>query len=163
MCVCIFVVGVVVFNLYYKVLGESIIFPFQHCIHHKIDLFRCRRNENQTSPIYLLIYFGVDKSRARMAYGMVKKFVFEDDISHIQMEHSYVHLFYITAVGASVQSGISLFSGSSRASLLWLSFSTFILCLSIMADTKLHSDEGRMITAREDEVRNFLRDRRFTK
>lgn len=63
-------IGVVIFNVYYKFLGELFIFPFQHKLHYLLDRRIGWTGENSTSPIYLLMYYGVKRSRAREAYGL---------------------------------------------------------------------------------------------
>ncbi len=156
------IIGAVVFNLYYSILGELILFPAQHYIHHMFD--RCLGNidDQQTSPIYLLKFYGVKRSRVREAYGVVKSHIFKEDKIHTQLAHAQLHAIYITALSFITEAAVLIYKGSPKFYWYFL-LALITLVAAFVSDTIQHAKEGHYIQTYKSDVIDVLKERRFIK
>lgn len=152
--------GIGIYTVYFRVVGELLLFPFQHLFHYLLDAAMLKDKENRTSTIGLLVGYGVPILRAREAYESIKDMYFsrhERTIMHI--DHGELHILYITA---TITMGFYVISAeymgnSASPHYLWVATVSYFSAL--IGDTRQHSKESAVIRKQKDEVTKFLSER----
>ncbi|HEX9670795.1 MAG TPA: hypothetical protein VGC93_15085 [Thermoanaerobaculia bacterium] len=149
-------IGVGIYVLYFKVVGEFLIYPLQHALHRLVDYARGRRAAFSTSSVAYLGYLGVRFGHRRAAYEAIKAFFFEGKARRrIQLAHGELHVLYLTAVEAAAAA--SYLAGHKRPYTHWLWSAAIVFGAAIVADTRQHMIEASMLRAHDpEEVQQFL-------
>lgn len=150
-----FGIGIGVYSIYFRIIGELIIFPFQHLIHFFFDSFRNINNSGST--IRILISYGVPIMKCRMAYQALKENFFVDDLhKELQISHGEIGVLYITSVIMFFSYFIILYiNGFASFAYLYLSIGMFVP--GLISDTIQHSKEAHLLKVYEENVIEFLR------
>jgi hypothetical protein len=151
-------IGFVIFIFYRYLIGEFIIFPLQHLIHHLFDKILGKSSEKTTSSIYFLKYLGVAKGIRRDAYTSIRDAFINDKIrARWDLIHGEIHALYITSI---IFIGVSLFLNLNEVFItnwIWMFIGIVAIGAAFIADTHQHIVETRMIKALDrNGLINFL-------
>jgi hypothetical protein len=153
--ICV-VLGIGIYTIYFRVLGNFFIFPLQHVIHYLIDLILRRSPEARTSSVGLIIGYGVPKKCARIAYHKVRDKFFTGRYQiEIQLSHGELHVLYITAV-ITLGSYIILNSHGLSPTPIYMYASASCFIAALIGDTHQHAVEAALVKAKQSEVKEFL-------
>ncbi|MEM1308782.1 MAG: hypothetical protein AAGF98_04645 [Cyanobacteria bacterium P01_H01_bin.153] len=155
------VIGIGIYTIYYRILGELLIFPFQHILHILLDVVTTKDPGKRSSTIGLLVHYGVPLNRCRSAYDSLKGVLFEGrDASEIQVSHGELHVLYLSSlITLAAFWGIQFFKGNASSLYVVISIVSFISAL--IADTLQHSREALVFKANQAEVVSLLKERGF--
>ena len=149
-------VGLGIYSFYFKVLGEFVLFPFQHAVHMLADVLRSKRGERRTSPIGQLLHFGVPVFDVRSAYDRVRIRLYEGhDSTEVQIAHGEIHVLYITSVILAVAYASATYLGKSPSE-LYIYIAAASLAASLISDTRQHSTEAKRFRRRIPDIRRYL-------
>lgn len=164
-------VGSGVFGIYFRVLGSLILFPLTHWLHRGFDRLLARTKvDTVTSTIGYLRRLGVRKPEA--AYLAVKDTFapvrstgplgLDATANDVRFFHAHgeVHFLYLTTV-VTFFAGVFITFFRSTPGLPWFVASVVSYIGAVVADIRLHSEETAQMRDSEEELRDFLRERRF--
>ncbi len=159
-----FAIGIGIYAFYFNVIGEFILYPFQHTLHFLLDLIWRKTGQNHTCDIAYLGYLGVPIGLRRQAYETLKSEFYElERRRRIQLAHGEIHVLYLTFVELIVV-GIYLVFHQSIPHAPFLFASLIVYFGALIADIKQHSIEAHLLKAyNEKELRKFLIKRGFIK
>ena len=159
--IIIFVLGIGVYSVYFRVLGEFVIYPIQHILHHLFfDLGR-KAPTARSSPVGLMVGYGVSKWHARAAYMRVRdEFFTKKHQIEIQVAHGELHVLYITAT-VSLCAFFILKSRGLLPSVIYLIVSGLFFVFALMGDTRQHTTEAVYIRKKEAKIKEFLQEEGF--
>lgn len=155
--------GVGIYTFYFKILGELILYPFQHRLHAAWDRVRKLSGAKHSCDMAYLGYLGVRSlALQRAAYEDIKASFYEAEARRrIHLEHGELHILYLTAVEFAAFS-LYLWIGdlwpTQRSQGLFFSVTAIVSYLgALLADTRQHSRETQMLKAcGEPRIRDFL-------
>lgn len=152
-----FVVGIGVFTIYSKIIGELFLFPFQHAVQHLIDKMQKKTSRTGSSPVWLLRSYGVSAQHARRAYTKVRGVVYKGQENiDIQVSHGELHVLYLTAVSLVVASMLLRYLGN-EPSPFYIAVASIVYLAALVVDTKQHAIEAACFIEKSDEVKNYLK------
>lgn len=153
--------GIGIFSIYFRIIGELILYPLQHCIHILLDFCIRRRGDKQSSTVGLLVHYGVPILRCRDAYQTIKdEFFKKRERTEMQFSHGEIHVVYLTSVITMVAYFVVNYT-KGQASKLYIFISVVSLIAAIISDTRQHSKEAYRIRAEKNAVIKFLSDRGY--
>lgn len=149
-------IGVGIYVLYFKVIGEFILYLFQHGVHFVFDWMRRTPREKRTSSTSYLGYLGVRWGLRRAAYEEIKASFYDiKTCRRIQVAHGELHVLYLTAVETLFAAGYLAAKGGDYTPWFWVTGIVYLAAL--IADTRQHFIEASMLRAQDEtEVKNFL-------
>lgn len=153
--------GVGVFSIYFKIVGELFLYPLQHIFHILFDFIVRRSGDKRSSTVGLLVHFGVPILRARDAYQTIKDEYFQDfEKIEIQISHGELHVVYLTSL-ITFLTYIILEYFRGNASSIYLYLSIISLLAGIISDSRQHSKESSRIRAHKRNIIVFLKEKGF--
>jgi len=137
--------GVGIYVFYFRLLGEFVLYPFQHLVHSCLDWVRGRTAQHPTSCIGYLGAFGVPIGLRRAAYEATKALYYKDlrVRRRIQLAHGEIHVLYLTAV-ETVAAAIYVYLHDGHAG-YWIAFAAAFYLAALIADVHQHSLECGML------------------
>jgi len=154
-------VGVGIYVLYFKVIGEFALYLIQHAVHRVFDWVRKTPPEKHTSCVAYLGYMGVGFGYRRAAYETIKASCYEiETCRRMQVSHGELHVLYLTAVETGIAAGYLWIAGRDYTP--WLLTAGIAYIAALIADTRQHFLEAAMLRAQpEAKIRKFLTDGGF--
>lgn len=149
--------GIGIYTFYFLVLGEFILYPFQHFLHRLMDKIRKKSGAQHTSTIAFIGYLGVPIGYRRAAYEAIKSDFYDvEERKRIQLAHGELHVLYLTAVELSVTALYLRFAlGNSNLQFIVMALIAYLGAL--IGDTRQHSLEAHKLkTYGQEKVKNFL-------
>src|SRR5436309_568231 len=138
--------GVGVYVLYRRIIGEMVLYHVHHMCHRVVDFVAGREKENLTSSTAFLGYLAVPLGRRRAAYSAVRETFFDTNTKRrIDLAHGELHVLYITAVGSVAAYLYLRLSTPGRISLAWLVISIVSYLGALVGDIKEHSFETHVL------------------
>ncbi len=155
------VIGLGSYTIYFRLLGNFLLFPIQHLLHGLKDIVFNERGDNHTSTIFLLHHYGVNILRCRDAYEAVKDHIFSgDNAISVQLAHGELHVLYLMSVTAFLQVYID-FLRFRTVGVAYYATAAFLYFCAVLGDTAQHSKEAFRIKAHRASVINFLLEEGF--
>ena len=153
--------GIGIYTVYFRIIGELFIYPMQHGMHILLDWISRRTPQRYTSTILVLRGFGVPLYSCRTAYQAIKDELFTgQERSNIQISHGELHVIYLTAV-ITTTAYVLLRYSSGSASSLYLVVAGTCFFAGLLADTRQHSREAFRLRAMKNDAITFLKEHGF--
>lgn len=155
-------VGIGIYTVYFRIIGELFLYPIQHGLHMLIDVLTLKKGNNRTSTIGLLVSYGVPISRCRDAYESIKDtFFIKEEKTRLQVDHGELHILYLTATISFFTYIVlnNIINIQTQNYYLWLALIT--ITAAFIGDTRQHSREASMIRTQEIEIKKFLNEKGF--
>ena len=148
--------GIGIYALYFKVIGELLLYPIQHKVHRLLDFVRRIPAEKYTSSVAYLGHLGVPRGYQRASYEALKASFYDPETCRrVQVAHGELHVLYLTAVESFVAAIYLAANGCDYT--LWGWGTAVVYVAALIADTKQHVIEAAMLRAKpESEVKDFL-------
>lgn len=150
--------GVGIYVLYFKILGEFVLYPLQHLVHLALDRLRGKVGSHVTSCVRYLGGLGVPVGQRRAAYEALKASFYPEPLRRrIQLAHGELHVLYLTAVECSAAALYLQMSG--RQAQIWWVVAASVYFAALVGDLRQHTLECHMLKSRrQPEVNKFLTD-----
>jgi hypothetical protein len=149
--------GIGIYTFYFLVLGEFILYPFQHFFHTLMDKIRNKTGAQHTSTIAFIGYFGVPVGYRRAAYEAIKSNFYDvEERRRIQLAHGELHVLYLTAVELSITAMyLKFILGNSNVQFIIMAVIAYLG--AFIGDTRQHSLEAYKLRAYgQEKVKAFL-------
>jgi len=149
--------GIGIYTFYFLVLGEFVLYPFQHFFHGLMDKIRNRTGARHTSTIAFIGYLGVPAGYRRAAYEAIKSNFYDvDERRRIQLAHGELHVLYLTAVELSITAiYLKFVLGNGNVQFAVMALIAYLGAL--VGDTRQHSLEAyKLKTYGQEKVKAFL-------
>lgn len=152
------IIGIGLYVFYFRIIGEFVLYPFQHLVHWFVDRLRGKTGREHTSCVRYFGALGVPVGFRRFAYEAIMALFHSDDVRRrIQLQHGELHVLYLTAVEGFAAAAYLFFQG--RDFQIWLVVGTVFFLGALLGDLRQHMLECTMIKAKgEQEVKKFLKD-----
>jgi hypothetical protein len=151
-----FVVGIGIYTIYVRVLGELLIFPLQHFLHHMADRLLRKSDDQSSSPVWLVHHWGVPLKHSRGAYHKIRNHFFTgQDQVEIQVSHGELHVLYLTAISGLAVYFLMQNLGQSPSP-FYLIISAIVYVAALVADTRQHAIEAASMRTKVEDIRSFL-------
>jgi hypothetical protein len=154
--------GVGVYALYTRVLGDLGFFPLQHLVHRFVDtqIFRCKPHES-TSPIGVLRSMGVQLGHRRTAYNAIKsEFLPLEARRSVVLAHAELLIIYITGAELLGAACVCALGWSEHAAMPLVIAGSSVTVAAMTADTKQHMQDAAQIRGHDRRaVAEFLASR----
>jgi len=150
--------GIGVYTLYFRILGEFLLYPVHHLAHLALDRMRGKSGLQHSSCVAYLGALGVQVGQRRAAYQAVKAAFFpQSDRRRIQLLHGELHVLYLTAVETAAAAIYLLTKDRSSNVKAWFAFSAVCYIAGLLGDLHQHTLECYMLKAHpQRNVLSFL-------
>jgi hypothetical protein len=151
--VCCFALGIGIYTVYFRIVGELLLYPFQHALHMLYD----KKFSKRTSTIGLMQDSGVPLWRARSAYNFVReRFLTKEDRADLQVEHGELHVLYLTFVITFLYFLYLEFNLDQAHANIYFLISVVSYIAALVGDTRQHSKECAFLENNKSELDEFL-------
>ncbi|HYQ57981.1 MAG TPA: hypothetical protein VEP89_11625 [Draconibacterium sp.] len=156
-------IGTAIYVIYFRIIGDLLLFQAQHLLHKVADYFNNRKGEARTCSMSFLEAIGVSKSLQRPAYESIKNdFITSKERKSVQIAHGELHILYLTFVELFLSYLISYFIKHNHQ--VWFLCSSLIcLALAFIADTMQHMRETAYLKRNETDIITYLKELGFIK
>lgn len=152
-----FALGVGIYVLYRRLIGELLLYPIYHAVHGLIDALFRRPPERRTSTTNYLGGLGVPLGCRRIAYTTIREVLFDTETQRrLDLAHGEIHVLYLTAIECWLAALYLRFEAQPVAG-AWIITALLAFLAALFSDTRQHSLEVQLLrNFGAERLRTFL-------